>query len=116
MFYDANAYNNTEIGLCRSVIDLGFGNSSTCGNRGRFGRWKTLPEADRGRPAADHGRGTAGDQAALIYRAVCLKERRLCRNDRTRLRGTGGSELGGDRSDGRRLAPLCGAHGRGPPV
>ena len=34
LFYDANAQSNREIGFCRSVIDLGFGNSSTCGTAG----------------------------------------------------------------------------------
>jgi hypothetical protein len=53
-----------------------------------------IKENQAGFPAADDGRGTTGDQATLIYRAVCLKERRLCRNDRTRLRGTGGSGSG----------------------
>jgi len=34
LFYDTNAQENTEIGFCRSVIDLGIGNSSTCGPGG----------------------------------------------------------------------------------
>jgi hypothetical protein len=34
LFYDTNSQKNTEIGFCRSVIDLGVGNSSTCGPGG----------------------------------------------------------------------------------
>lgn len=30
LFFDVNAQNNTEIGFCHSVIDLGTGNTSTC--------------------------------------------------------------------------------------
>lgn len=30
LFFDVNAENNTEIGFCHSVIDLGSGNTSTC--------------------------------------------------------------------------------------
>jgi hypothetical protein len=32
LFYDANTQNNTEFGFCRSVVDLGTGNSSACAN------------------------------------------------------------------------------------
>ena len=34
LYYDVNTQNNKEVGFCRSVIDLGSGNSSTCGARG----------------------------------------------------------------------------------
>jgi hypothetical protein len=37
LFYDANTQNNEEIGFCRSVIDLGVGNSSNCGASASFG-------------------------------------------------------------------------------
>jgi len=44
LFFDTNAQGNHEVGFCRSVIDLGTGNTSTCGTRTAS---VTAPSANR---------------------------------------------------------------------
>ncbi len=66
LFYDANTQNNKEIGFCRSVVDLGSGNSSACGPRGASTGANGLAASIAG-----------GANAAAPSRALATKRQRL---------------------------------------
>lgn len=69
LFYDTNTQNNREIGFCRSVIDLGSGNSSTCGAQGA-----SIGANGVAAPLAAGGANTSAQNQALATKQQQLQQ------------------------------------------